>query len=98
MSLTRRKALDVRRDSEETFVLGDHSYTNSVLKTPKLVTEHTIFLFRADALMGVTPHFLTDSRVYAIRCCYNISMVRRAILTMSDDALSRMVDLRDPLA
>jgi hypothetical protein len=25
-------------------------------------------------------------------------MVRRAILAMSDDTLSRMVDLRDPLA
>jgi len=69
-----------------------------VLKNPKLVTEHTIFLFRADALIGVTPHFLTDSRVYAIHCCYNISMVRRAILAMSGDALSRMVNLRDPLA
>jgi len=69
-----------------------------VRKTPKLVTKHTIFLFRADALTGVTPHFLTDNRVYAIRCCYNISMVRRAILTMSDDALSRMVDRRDPFA
>jgi hypothetical protein len=62
------------------------------------VTQHTIFLFRADALIGMAPHFLTHSRVYAIHSCDNISMVRRAILAMSDDALGRMVDLRDPLA
>jgi hypothetical protein len=46
----------------------------------------------------MTPHFLTDGRVDAIRCRDNISTVRRAILAMNVDTPSRMVDLRDPLA
>lgn len=35
-SLTGRKALNACRDSEEAFVLSDHTYTKSVHKTPQV--------------------------------------------------------------
>jgi hypothetical protein len=41
----------------------------------QLVGEHTVFLGRADALISVSPHLLTDGRVDAVRPHYHIPMV-----------------------